>query len=493
MTASEKNDKLKSEKKSAAGMLPQLGMFTTVAVVVGAVIGSGIFKKPALMAGELGSTELIMLIWVITGVVTLFGALTNSEIAGMITATGGQYVYFEKMYGRFIAYLYGWAIFAVIQTGSIASITYVFSEYTEYFFRLPRFSPEVEQSLILYIPYIGKITPIANIGVKSLTIFVIMFLTTVNYFGVKFGGSVSAFFTIMKVAAIMLLFGFAFALGGGSFGNYTSVSQSYSSGNISIFWGIIAAMSATFWAYDGWNNITYIAGEVRKPQRTIPIALTFGTIIVIVVYLLINLAYIYVLPIDEMAKSYLVAADVAKRAIGAGGGAFVAAAVMVSTFGTSNGTIMVSARVYFAMARGGLFWHPIGAAHPRFKTPANALMIQGIWASMLVLSGKFDDLTDMLIFVSWIFYGLGAFGVFILRKKMPDTPRPYKVWGYPYIPAIFVIFALAFVIFTLYNDIVNYINGRTQIINSLFGLLLVGLGTPIYFYYKRKNIKTEEK
>lgn len=165
---------------------------------------------------------------------------------------------------------------------------------------------------------------------------------------------------------------------------------------------------------------------------------------------------------------------------------------MISTFGTSNGTIMVSARVYFAMANKGMFWGPIGHVHPKFRTPANALILQAVWTSLLVLSGTFDILTDMLIFISWIFYAAGAFGVFVLRKKMPDAPRPYKVVGYPYVPAIFVVFALAFVVFTLYNDIVNYINGNSQIINSVFGLALTALGIPIYFYYLRKNKKNAE-
>lgn len=454
--------------------------------MVGAVIGSGIFKKPALMAEQLGSPELLLAIWVIAGVITLFGALTNAEIAGMITATGGQYVFFEKMYGSFTAYLYGWAIFSVIQTGSIAGITYIFAEYTEYFIVLPRFSTEVEQNFILHIPYIGNIFPFANIGVKSLTIFVIFALTIVNYFGVKFGGSVSAFFSVMKVAAILALVGFAFVLGNGSFSNFTSDIPTQNYVGMGVFAGVIAALSGAFWAYDGWNNITYVAGEVKQPQRTIPKSLITGTIIIIAVYLLINLAYLYILPISEMANSKLVAADVARTVLGSAGGAFIAAAVMVSTFGTSNGTIMASARVYFAMAQRGLFWGPIANVHQKFQTPANALILQAVWAAALVLSGTFDILTDMLIFISWIFYAAGAFGVFVLRKKMPNAYRPYRVPGYPWLPAIFVIFALAFVVFTLYNDIVNYAQGRTQIINSVFGIFLTALGAPIYFYYKWK-------
>lgn len=477
---------MKKSSDSTQKLLPSLGLFTTIAIVVGAVVGSGIFKKPAIMAMHLGSPELMLFIWVLAGVITLFGALSNAEVAGMITDTGGQYIYFEKMYGPFVAWLYGWAIFAVIQTGSIASITYVFAEYTEYFIVLPRFSPETEQSIVLHIPYIGDIYPIANLGVKSLTIFVISLLSMINYFGVKFGGHIAVIFTSAKIAAILVLVIFAVALGNGNAANFTLDAPSFSMGG-GILAGIVAALSGAFWAYDGWNNITYIAGEVKKPQINIPRALFIGTVIIITVYIIINLAFLYVLPVERMAGSYLVAADVAEEVLGSLGGGFVAAAVMISTFGTSNGTIMVSARVYFAMSRKKLFFNPIGRISPRFSTPGNSLMLQAVWSGMLVLSGTFDILTDMLIFVSWIFYAAGAFGVFVLRRKMPDAYRPYRVWGYPFVPAIFIIFALAFVVFTLYHDIMNYYEGRTQIINSLFGLLLVGIGIPLYIYFRKRN------
>lgn len=476
-----------SKTKSSGDLLSKLGLFTTVAIVVGAVVGSGIFKKPALMASQLGSPELLLAVWVIAGIITLFGALTNAEIAGMITATGGQYIFFQKMYGEFVAFLYGWAIFVVIQTGSIASITFVFAEYSNVFFVLPRFDPETEKSIALYIPYIGNIYPLYDIGVKLLTIAVIMFLSSVNYFGVLFGGRVSAIFTTLKITAIVALVIFGFALGNGSLANYTQDTMVFSSSGQGIFLGLIAALSGAFWAYDGWNNITYIAGEVKQPQRNIPRALFIGTLIIISVYILINLAYLWVMPVEEMAKSNLVAADVAQKVMGALGGYFVAAAVMISTFGTSNGTIMVSARVYFAMSRRGMFFNTIGKVHPRFRTPGNALILQAVWSSLLVLSGTFDMLTDMLIFVSWIFYMSGAAGVFVLRKKMPDAERPYKVIGYPFVPIIFILFALAFIVFTLYNDINDYAAGKTEIVNSLLGLVLIALGIPFYAYFKKKN------
>jgi len=471
--------------------LPSLGLFTTLSIVVGAVIGSGIFKKPAVMAGQLGSPELLIGVWVLAGVITLFGALTNAEIAGMISRTGGQYIFFQKMYGDFMAYLYGWAVFAIIQTGSIASITYVFSQYFEVFFPLARLPESTVQSVVLHIPFIGVIKPLADIGVKMLTIGIIVGLTAVNYLGVRFGGTVQNIFTVLKVAAILFLVAAGFMVGPGSASHFTLDSAAGVPTNGPLMLALVAAMSGAFWAYDGWNNITYIAGEVRNPQRTIPRALMLGTLIIISVYVLTNLAYLYLLPIDVMAASELVATDAARVILGNRGAAFVAAAVMISTFGTANGTILASARVYFAMARERMFFPSIGAIHPKFNTPGNALVLQAVWTSVLVLTGTFDTLTDMLIFVTWIFYALGAFGVFILRRTMPDTPRPYRVWGYPFIPAIFVVFACIYVVFTLYGDITAYAEGRAEIINSVFGLILVGMGIPFYIYFRSKNKKND--
>lgn len=480
------------DKEVNKGLLSSLGFYTTLAIVVGAVIGSGIFKKPAAMAEVTDSPEFMLIMWVVAGVLTLFGALTNAEVASMIPETGGQYVYFEKMYGKFVAFLYGWSLIAVIQTGSIASIAYVFGEYSQEFsaFILPRFSPETEQSVTFSIPFIGSFYPLQNIGVKIITISVILFLSFINYLGVLFGGRVSAIFTTAKVIAIFVLIAFGFAYSDGSVSNLVNDASSFNPTSATIFGGAIAALSAAFWSYDGWNNITYIAGEVRKPQINIPKALITGTLIIITVYLIINVAFLYVIPIEDMAQSTRIAADVANIAMGSTGALFVAAAVMISTFGTANGTIMVSARVYYAMSRRGLFFKRIGKSHSKFYTPGNSLILQAVWSSVLVMSGTFDTLTDMLIFVSWIFYAAGAYGVFVLRKKMPNADRPYKVWGYPYVPAIFVLVATIFVISTLYTDIISYINGDAEIIKSVFGLLLVAIGIPFYLYFNKKNLPT---
>lgn len=473
-----------SDKKD---LIKALGLYTTIAIVVGAVIGSGIFKKPSVMAMYLGSPELVMLIWIVAGLITLAGALTNAEIAGMITETGGQYVYFRKMYGDLTAYLYGWSLLAVIQTASIASIAYVFAEYSEYFFQLPRFAAEIENNFKLYMPFVGVIYPLKNVGVKMLTSGVIIFLTIANYFGIKNGGRIADIFTTTKVLAILLLIFAGFVFGNGTTENLTNDIPNFSFAGLGILGGVVAALSAAFWAYDGWNNVTYIAGEVKNPAKNIPMALTIGTLIVIGVYILTNLSVFYVLPIEIAAQSHLVAADAAERALGPIAAGVVTALVMISTFGTANGTIMVSARVYFAMARRKVFFSGLGQVHEKYRTPANALILQCIWSCAFVFSGSFDDLTDMLIFVSWIFYGLGAYGVFVLRKKMPDVHRPYKVPFYPILPILFVLFSLIFVILTLFNDISNYINGESEMINSVWGLLMVLIGIPIFYYYRKRN------
>ena len=476
------------------GLLPSLGLFTTVMMVVGGVIGSGIFRKPGVMAGQLGSPEVLLAVWLLAGVITLFGALTNAEIAGMIPETGGQYIYFDRMYGPFFAFLYGWAIFAVVQSGSIAAVSYVFAEYSTQFLHLPEFSAPVA-TWSIHLPFIGDVTPLKEIGIKALAAVVIILLTVINYLGVRFGGLVQNIFTIAKVAAMALLVVAAFVLPtGGSLANLTTSSTVLHLSGLAWVAAIAAALQGAFWAYDGWNKLTYIATEVKEPQRNIPRALLWGMLIVTAIYMLMNFTYSYVLPIDVMAKSKLVAADVAERCF-SGGGRWIALGVMISTFGSTNATILATARLYFSMARRNVFPRFIGGAHPRFHTPAASLVVQCVWSVVLLFSGTFDTLTDTLIFVSWIFYAASAYGVFILRRKEPNTPRPYKVPGYPVVPWVFVVFATIYLVFTIYNDLAAYhaaiAAGKPAMINCAFGAVLVLSGAPIYFFYRRRTARLE--
>jgi APA family basic amino acid/polyamine antiporter len=466
---------------------PTLGLWTSISLVVGGIIGSGIFMKPAIMATQLGSPELLVGIWVLAGVVTLFGALSNAEVAAMIPETGGQFIFFRHMYGEFVAFLYGWAAFAVFNTAGNASIAYVLGTYIEYFITLPHFPVETEHSISFHIPLIGTFFPLENIGVKGATIFIVMLLTMINYRSTKFGGNIQVVFTFLKVAAIAIIVMGLLSSGKGTIHNFVNDSDTNHLTGWLGLGGIAAAMSGAFWGYDGWNNITFVAGEIDNPQKNIPKSLLFGILACIGVYALITLGYLYVLPIDSIANSKLVAAQAAEVVFGAAGGGLIAAIVIVSTFGTTNGNILATARVSFAMAQDKNFFDWVGKVHPRYNTPGNALVFQGIYTSLLVLSGSFDMLTDMLIFVSWLFYGLSAVGLFVLRYKMPDAERPYRVWGYPFVPAIFIAFTAIFLIITLATDIAQYANGQTPLINSLFGLLLAALGVPLYWYFSRKQ------
>jgi basic amino acid/polyamine antiporter, APA family len=466
-------------------LAPALGFWTSVSLVTGGIIGSGIFMKPSLMASQLGSPELLIAVWIVAGIITLFGALSNAEVAAMMPETGGQFVFFRAMYGDFFAFLYGWSAFAVFNTAGVASIAYVLGTYTEYFLQLPRFSPETERSIQLYIPFIGSIFPLHNIGVKSVTIMVVLGLTFINYRSTRSGGDIQVVFTILKVMAMVVIIGGLLFSGKGDVSNLWVDSQTIAPAGWGLMGAVVAAISGAFWGYDGWNNITFVAGEIKNPQRNIPKSLSTGLILCIAIYTLITLAYCYVLPVDAVATSSMVASDAAAVVMGSLGGACIALMVIISTFGTTNGNILATARVSFAMAQEKRFFAFAGKVHPRFQTPGNALWLHGLWTAMLVLSGSFDMLTDMLIFISWLFYGMSALGIFVLRRKLPHAERPYKVWGYPVVPAIFVAFTLFFLVATLVNDIRLYSAGKTEIINSLLGLLLTALGIPLYWYFRK--------
>jgi APA family basic amino acid/polyamine antiporter len=450
-----------------------LGLTAAVMIVAGSMIGSGIFRKPATMAGQLLSPELLIIIWILAGLITFIGALVNAELAGFIHDTGGQYVYFRKMYGDGLAFFYGWSVLAVVQTGSQAAIAYVFAEYLGYFFQYPQL-PQAWQEFSVYMPFVGNIHPFIDFGTKAIAIVCIIFLTTVNYLGVVFGGAVQTVVTFIKIATIILLSALLFTFGNGSFSNIYTGFQVPSETISNLFAVIGLALAGAFWAYDGWNNVTFVAGEIKEPQKNVPKALLYGTLIVIGVYVLINFAFLYVLPVDVMADSPLVAASAAEVIFGAAGASIISIAVIISTFGALNGSLLATARVHYAMAKDKLFFSPLSKIHPKFGTPHISLLIQGIWSSVLVLSGSFDTITDYVIFAAWLFYMLGAYGVIILRKKMPGVHRPYKVWGYPYTPWIFIIFSFLFLVNTVISDSED----------AAMGMILILLGLPFYLYWK---------
>jgi APA family basic amino acid/polyamine antiporter len=454
-----------------APLARRLGFTSAVMVVIGSVIGSGIFLTPQSIASAVQIPGIMLLVWILTGFLTLAGALTNAEIASEITDAGGQYVFFRVLYGDLAAFLYGWTTFIVYQTGSIAALAVAFARYGGYFVDLPHLGPALEA---WRLPLIGNIHPLADIGVKAVAIGAIVFVSTVNYFGVQFGGFVQNLFTFLKVAAIgaIVFLSFSLGLGKGSVDHFFPLWGFPASGDL--LGAIGVAMIATLWSYDGWNSLTYLAGEVKDPQRSIPLALVAGTIAIIVIYVLTNLAYLYILPIGEIANSSLVAADAMERILPGFGGAMISLAVMISTFGGVNATSMATARVYYAMAGDGLFFKRIRRTHPRYRTPAASLVIQAVWASLLTLSGTFDQLFTYVIFAGWIFYALGAAAIFVLRAKRPAANRAYRVPLYPVVPLLFVGVATWFVVNTLIH----------QTEDSIVGGFLLLLGIPFYLFWK---------
>jgi basic amino acid/polyamine antiporter, APA family len=480
-------------RQAGPKLIPMLGLFSATMLVAGGVIGSGIFRKPGVMAAQIGSPELLLLVWVLAGVVSLLGALSNAELASMMPHTGGQYIFLQRAYGKFgpfISFLYGWALFAVIQSGSIAALAYVFAEYTTRLVALPE-APASLARFAFHLPLIGDITLFRELGIKVLAAAVILVLTIVNYLGVRFGSVVQNVFSVAKMGAMV---GLAVAVmvtpGIGSASNLVVDSEVVRPTGLALWVAMVAAMQGAFWAYDGWHKITYIGGELKSPQRDLPRSLIMGILLVAGLYVLMSVIYSYALPIDEMIRSRLVAADVAEKCV-PGGGRWIAVAVMLSTFGAANAVILTSARVYFSMGEGGAAPSFLGRAHPRFHTPAASLVAQALWSILLLFSGTFDTLTDTLIFVSWFFYVANAGAVIVLRRREPNAARPFRVPWYPFIPVVFIAFGCVYLVLTLWNDVAAYRKaiaaGQPALLNSALGLALVFVGTPIYFFYRRRR------
>jgi APA family basic amino acid/polyamine antiporter len=390
------------------------------------------------------------------------------------------FVYFKKIYGRFMAFLWGWSTFAVIKTAAVASIAYVFTQSLNALFPLPQLPVEIAQ-----ISLLGLFQPFDNFGVKLVTILLILSLTFVNTRGLKGAAALSTNITRLVVISLagIVLSGLLF--GQGSWNNLQINAESYTQSSITDFQFIksmFAAMLAAFWAYEGWNTLGFIGGEIKEPNKNLPLALAGGLLIIISTYLLVNFTYLYVLPIDQIigvfkAQNEIAAVAVVKQFAGPIGAAIISVVILITTLGCTNSTILMPPRVYNAMAKDGLFFKAAANIHPKFNTPNQALWIQGAWASVLVLSGSFDQLTDMLIYAAFFFYGATAFGVFILRKREPNADRPYKVWGYPVIPGLFVLFCIALILIT-------WVNAPRE---ALIGSILMLSGLPFYWYWNRSS------
>ncbi len=434
---------------------------SAVLLVVSSIVGSGVFKKVAPMAAELGSPLLVLGCWLGAGLVSLAGALSNAEMAGMFPESGGEYVYFQKAYNRFFAFLYGWGCFTVMKTATIAALAYVFG-----------------QSLV---PVLGLTGSSVGVAVKVIASLLIVGLSWINFRGVAFAEGLSRLLTYLMFGAIAIIAALGFQAESGSVTHLIQPAHRVAA-NPDVGKAFTLALLGAFWGYEGWNYIGYVGEEVKNPQRTIPLALGLGTGIVIGLYMLLNVMYMYVLPIDVLAQlaetpDKIAAVEVVRQAGGWLGAAFISGLILVTTFNSTNASILMSARIFYAMARDGLFFRAAARIHPRFQTPAVAIFGQGIWSIVLIWSGTFDQLTDMLIFASFIFYGATALGVILLRRKHPEWSRPYRVIGYPVVPALFCLFCAALVVMTLIN----------QPREALMGLGLMATGLPFYWLWHRRS------
>lgn len=461
-------------------LIRSLGLFSAFILTVSSVIGSGIYKKVAPMSIELLSPNLVLLCWALAGIITLCGALSNAEIASMLADSGGEYVYYRKIYNRFFAFLYGWTSFTVIRSASLASIGYVFAQSFNSLVPLPVLPPALSD-----ISLFGIFTPFNNFGVKALTISLIAGLSYINYRGLRGGEGLSRFILILVTANIALIIVLGLTVGGGSIHNLQTTATGFVSRpwhDTGLIQSIFAAMLAAFWAFEGWATTGYLGGEIKNPNRNLPLALVFGVLFVMVVYVSINFTYLFVLPIDEIvevgkSQNTIAAVAVVGHFLGSRGVLFISLLILFTTFGATNTTALMPPRLYYAMAKQGMFFKWASYIHPNYHTPSKAFLIQAVWASVLVLSGSFDQLTDMLVFASFIFYGATTLGVFILRYKMPDAPRPYKAWGYPVVPGLFILFCIALVLITLV--------GKPR--EAFLGLGLMLTGIPFYWYWSQKE------
>lgn len=475
----------------SSSLAKKIGFWSATSVVIGSIIGSGVFMKPASMAAQLGSPVWLTIIWVMAGLFSLFGALVYAELGAMMPETGGIYVYFRKMFGDFIAFLYGWAAFSVINTAAVAAIAFVCAWYADFFIHFPQFSEAVVTANKWHIPFIGDLYPLKDFGVKMLAIVLVVGLTALNYMSVKGGSYFQVISTFLKIAVIAMLFCGIFFFGKGSVQHFFHAEEP-KQGN-ALLSGIIAAMTGAFFAYDGWINIASMAGEVKTPQKNIPRSLWLGVVVCILIYVLVNQAYLYALPVEQVADSPLVASDAMRAALGSTSEAIVAAMIVICTFGAINGNVMATARITYAMGKDKVFAAWVGKEHQNFQTPGNALWLHGIWTSFFIFTGSFDMLADMFVFITWIAYGLGAVGIFMLRKKMPHAERPYRIWGHPLITLFFISFSAFYLVTTVCNDVSNYLAHRQPVINSLLGLIITALGIPLFYFFRSKYSTSEKQ
>jgi APA family basic amino acid/polyamine antiporter len=477
---------------STTGLKRSLGLLDATSIVAGSMIGSGIFIVTTYMAQDIGSSGWILFLWILTGIITVAAALSYGELAGMMPKAGGQYIYIQRAYGRMLSFLYGWTVFAVIQTGVIAAVAVAFAKYTSVFF--PQLNTVFISLPFLHITYATVVS-----------ICCIIFLTYINSRGVRNGKTIQLVFTSAKLFALFALIVLGLAVGfkgdiiAQNFTNMWEASKTVikEGGGIDVIpltgFALMGAMGATMinslFSSDSWNNVTYIAGEIKDPAKNIPRSLFLGTLIVTIVYVLANIAYLALLPLkgnpaatDVIGQGIMFSSNdrvgtaAASLIFGNSAIYMMAALIMVSTFGCNNGLILAGARLFYAMSKDGLFFKKAEYLNDK-QVPSKAMWYQCIWACILCLSGKYSDLLEYATFASLLFYILTIAGVFVLRKKEPDAERPYKAFGYPIIPAFYILITTAICI-----DMLIF---KWQ--TTLFGLVIVLLGIPVYFLTSPKE------
>lgn len=438
------------EQRDAWGeRLPRrLGLWSAVAVLVGSVIGSGIFRVPAAVAAAVSDPGPVLLTWAFGGLLALCGALTLAELAAALPRSGGVFAYILEAFGPLPAFLFGWSYLAVIRAAALGAIATIFAE------------------------YLTRFVALEPMQVRYVAAGVIVLVGLFNYLGVARAAVVMNLATVAKFGALALLVVLAFTMGEGNAANFTT-----SSGAAVSMSAVATVLVAVMWTYDGWADLSYMGGEVRDPQRTLPRALILGTVLIIAIYMSVNAAYIYLVPLPEMAGAPLIAATAAERIplLGAAGARGLALVVMVSTFGALNGAMMTGPRIFFAMADRGLFFPAIARVSPRFQSPSTAIWLAVTLGVIYVLFNDFAQLADKFVLGIWPFYTLAVAAVFVLRKRRPDLERPYRVWGYPVVPIIFLVSSVGMV--------VNALVTRPVDTGITFGIILLGL--PVYWAWKR--------
>ena len=421
------------------------------AMVVGTIIGSAIFVQPSSVTSLVPSVTGILLVWLASGILTLFGALVCAELSSTFSQSGGVYIYLKEAFSPVFGFLWGWAMFWVMHSGIIAAVAVICSRYVAYFI------------------------PMSDGGIKGVAISIVLILSLVNYFGVKPGSMLQTGITVVKILAIVLIIIAGFILG-------SDLPQHFAVGNLPdtgvTLENFLLAMIAGLFTFGGWHMVTYNSEETVKPRNTIPHSLILGIIIVTFCYVAMNGVYLYILPLETVAASSRIAADAADKLLGFGGGAFMSGLVVFSTFGTLSGIILAGPRVYYSMAQDDMLFGWMGNIHPKYLTPAKGLMIQAVWSSVLVWTGTYRELFTRVIYTEWIFFGLMAIGLILLRRRS-DLSREYHIWGYPVVPLLFAFFSFLIVLNQVVSD-------PTE---SIVGLSLVLTGLPVYYFWSKSKQK----